>query len=185
MLELEPILGYLNFAEGRPDPRFQRQLNDAYAHFADAGSATPGGGTPWIDLRQALQSTLVSAKAAGKAAFAESVQAEATIGLVFDQVIPAYRQHHVDLLFHLTDADFHQPFFLARVCEAVLTQGPCWEEKERIVAGALVKLNDYVGHRPLPILETRPQGEPYERERVRPIPSSVCAAISKAFAIKS
>ena len=58
MLELEPILGYLNFAEGRPDPRFQRQLNDAYAHFADAGSATPGGGTPWIDLRQALQRTV-------------------------------------------------------------------------------------------------------------------------------
>ncbi len=170
MLDLEPILGYLNFAEGRPDPRFQRQVSDAYAHFAAAGSATPGGGTPWIDLRQALQSTLVSAKAAGKAAFAESVQAEATIGLVFDQVIPAYRKHHVDLLFHLTDADFHQPFFLARVFEAVLNQRGPWEETRRIVDGSLKQLNDYVGHRPVPTLENRRRGELYDHEQVRPIP---------------
>ncbi|HMF19941.1 MAG TPA: hypothetical protein VKE98_22235, partial [Gemmataceae bacterium] len=36
--------------------------------------------------------------------------------------------------------------------------------------GALKQLNDYVGHRPIAILETRPRGEPYDHERVRPIP---------------
>src|SRR5205807_1962707 len=38
------------------------------------------------------------------------------------------------------------------------------------VGGALHKLNDFVGHRPIAILETRPRGEPYDHERVRPIP---------------
>src|SRR5205807_1695096 len=66
--QLEPglaqaLLGYLNFSDGRPDPRWQKQLNDAFAH-----------------------------------------------------------------------------------------------------------LNDFVGHRPVAILETRPQGEPYEHERHRPLP---------------
>ena len=32
------------------------------------------------------------------------------------------------------------------------------------------RLNDFVGHRPIAILETRPQGEPYDHERHRPLP---------------
>src|SRR5581483_3373211 len=66
-------------------------------------------------------------------------------------------------------ADLFQPFFLARVCEAVLAQGPPWEES-RVIPLALAKLNDYAGYRPVAILETRPKAEPYEHERVRPIP---------------
>ena len=73
MLELEPILGYLNFSEGRPDPRFQRQWNDAYAHFSANSPA------PWNELRLALEYSLASLKLAGKAAFAESVQAESAL----------------------------------------------------------------------------------------------------------
>lgn len=165
MLDLEPILGFLNFSEGRPDPRFQRQLNDAYAHFA---GRTPD--SPWIELRRALNETLVSLKNAGKAAFAESAQTEAALKLVFDHVIPAYRAHHADVLFHRTDADFHQPFFLARVFEATLNQRGPWDETQRIVDGSLKQLNDYVGHRPIPTLENRRRGELYDHERVRPIP---------------
>src|SRR6478672_5906236 len=89
MLELEPILGYLNFSEGRPDPRFQRQWNDAYAHFADASA-------PWIDLRQALEKGLADLKRAGKTAFAQSVQAESALRLAIEHVVPAYRTHHRD-----------------------------------------------------------------------------------------
>src|SRR5262249_38695189 len=63
-----------------------------------------------------------------------------------------------------------QPFFLARVAEAVLAQGGPWDQTERIVRGALVRLNDFVGYRPIAILETRPRGEPYAHERVRPLP---------------
>ncbi len=38
------------------------------------------------------------------------------------------------------------------------------------MAAVLARLNDFVGHRPIAILETRPQGEPYDRERHRPLP---------------
>jgi hypothetical protein len=70
----------------------------------------------------------------------------------------------------LSDRELFQPFFLVRVFEAVLLQGPPWNEERRIVTDALRQLNDYVGHRPVAILETRPKGEPYDHERVRPIP---------------
>jgi hypothetical protein len=36
---LSAILGYLNFSEGRPDCRFQKQLNDAYALLAQEADA--------------------------------------------------------------------------------------------------------------------------------------------------
>src|SRR5262249_55717459 len=48
-------------------------------------------------------------------------------------------------------------------------EGSPWEQ-DRIVPAALKRLNDFAGHRPVAILETRPRGEPYEHERVRPIP---------------
>lgn len=171
MSALEPILGYLNFSEGRPDPRFQRQLNDAYIHFADRGTATP-----WRDLQSALHEDLARLRREGKAAFRESAQAEASLRLVFEHVVPAYRKHHADLLFHVEEGDFYQPFFLARVFEAVLAQRGPWEQTQRIVAGSLKQLNDYVGHRPVAVLEGRRRGEVYDHERVRPIPLMIRGA---------
>ena len=35
------LLGYLNFSDGRPDPRWQKQLNDAYAFLAGHGEPEP------------------------------------------------------------------------------------------------------------------------------------------------
>ena len=49
-------------------------------------------------------------------------QAEAALALA-GRVLPAYREHHADLLAHLDDRDLFTPFFLARVFEAVLAQG--------------------------------------------------------------
>ncbi|HWY85652.1 MAG TPA: hypothetical protein VNX28_02955, partial [Gemmataceae bacterium] len=82
----------------------------------------------------------------------------------------AYRDHHALLLAHQTDAELWQPFFLARAFEAVLAQRGPWNETERIVRAALNHLNDYVGYRPVAVLETRQRGEPYDHERVRPLP---------------
>ncbi|HMC65273.1 MAG TPA: hypothetical protein VKI65_10075 [Gemmataceae bacterium] len=159
------LLGYLNFSEGRPDPRFQKQLTGAYAFFAQRGEAEP-----WRALQRALNEKLRELHESSTGGFGDVHQAEAVLSLVFDKVLPAYRQHHPDLLFHQSDRDLFQPFFLARVCEAVLAQGSPWNESDRIVAAALNKLNDFVGHRPVAVLETRPRGEPYDHERVRPIP---------------
>ncbi len=162
---LEPLLGYLNFSTGKPDARFQMQFNAAYAWLADHDAAEP-----WKDLHEALVARLGELHASGVSAFRSTDQAEGVLRLAFAVVLPGYRRHHADLLFHLGEADWFQPFFLVRVVEAVLAQGGPWAEDERIVAGALAQLNDYVGHRPIAILESRPRAEPYDYERVRPIP---------------
>src|SRR5262245_30456129 len=168
---LEAVLGYLNFSEGRPDPRFQKQLSDLFRPFAAAG-----GPRPWEDVQRALAAGLRQFHTSGVAAFRDIQQAEAALRLTFDNVLSAFRRHHADLLSHLSEADLWQPFFLARVFEAVLRQGAPWDERERIVQGALNQLNDYVGHRPIATLESRPEGEPYDHERVRPIPLYVRGA---------
>src|SRR5262249_50423354 len=125
---------------------------------------------PWRALHEALAAKLHELHVANSAAFQDVRQAEAVLSLTFDNLLPGYRRHHTDLLFHLSDEELFQPFFLARVFEAVLSQGSPWDEGDRIVSGALKQLSDFVGHRPIAILETRPKGEPYEHERVRPIP---------------
>src|SRR5262249_51168559 len=59
--------------------------------------------------------------------------------------------------------------FVGRAAEAVLLAGSPWDETERNVSESLQRLNDYVGYRPLPVLENR-RHEPYSHEQVRPIP---------------
>jgi hypothetical protein len=58
----------------------------------------------------------------------------------------------------------------------VLRQGGPWEERDRIVAGALDLLNDYIGYRPIPALESERRMEPYEHEWLAPIPLYVAEA---------
>ena len=158
------LLGYLNFSDGRPDPRWQRGLNDAYAHLSQNGESEP-----WRALVGWLTIRLRELQTEGTAAFRDVTQAQGVLS-VFPGTLEAYRRHHADLLFHQNQRDLFQPFFLVRVFEAILVQGAPWNEQGRVIAGALSRLNDYVGHRPIAILETRPRGEPYDHERVRPIP---------------
>ncbi len=169
-ISLQGVLGYLNFSEGRPDPRVARQIDDAYADLVRQNIAEP-----WTVLHEWLRADLASLKTTG-GAFRNAGQAEAVVELAFGRVLPEYRLFHADLLFHQGERDLFQPFFLARVLEAVLSQGGPWDEEQRIVAGALRQLNDFAGHRPVAILETRPRGEPYEHEKVRPIPLYVSGA---------
>ena len=155
------ILGYLNFSGGEPNVDFRRELNQAAcAHGADW---TPNS------IRQWLETELSQAKTSA-AGFADATQAAQVIRLVFEDCLPAYRSHHADLLFHLEECDFYQAFFLACVFEAVLEQGGPWNETPRIVAGVLDHLNDFLGYRPLAVLENGRQMEPYPHERFRPLP---------------
>ena len=158
---LQDILGYLNFSSGKADPLFERRLNDLFAE-----QASP------IDPQQAKQKLLdgLESLADSSSAFGDCQQARAAIQLVFDSVLPAYRAHHADLLFHCSDSDFYQSFFIARVFEAVLAQGSPWDELPRIVDGSLNHLNDFIGFRPLAVLENEQLLEPYPHERFRPIP---------------
>lgn len=162
---LDGLLGYLNFSSGKPDPQFQKQANDAFGKLAETGVERP-----WQKLREELEIRLEQLETKAASPFKDVSQARSAIQLVFIGLIPAYRVHHQDLLVDLSDDDLFAPFFLVRAFEAVLAQGGPHDERDRILGAALSQLNDYVGHRPVAILENRPKGEPYGHERVRPIP---------------
>ena len=95
--------------------------------------------------------------------------------LLVEHVVPGYLEFHRDLLFHQTDGSLVGPFFMGRICEAVLRQGGPWQEAERITRGAISELNDHLGHRPVATLESQ-KIEPYAHEWVRPVPIYVRGA---------
>ncbi len=152
------ILGYLNFSSGKPDPRFARNVSDVLA----ASGGLSG-------FRTLLESSLAQLRET-EPAFAEATQAEQVLRLTLDVALPRYREHHSDLLHHVPAAAFEQPFFIARLFEAVIAQGGPWSDDDRIAAGVLTQINDYLGYRPLAVLENDQQMEPYDHERYRPIP---------------
>jgi hypothetical protein len=158
---LKEVIGYVNYSQGRADAKFQRNINELYRAAASTDS--------WQVLGQRLRECAARLRGTSPA-FQDIAQAEAVLSLVFDHTLPAYRAHHSDLLRHVADADLFQPFLLVRVIEAVLATGGPWDATDRIVAGVLQRLNDFVGHRPIAVLENRRKSEPYDHERVRPIP---------------
>jgi hypothetical protein len=160
------VLGYVNFSAGTPDAAFQRHLNELF-RLALERSETDG--PAWLRLGQMMRLKLEELREASET-FQHVEQAEHVLRLVFDQILPAYRRHHGDLLFHQTDEQLFQPLFIARVFEAVLAAGGPWEEGDRIQRAALERLNDFVGRRPVAVLHTQQRIEPYAHERVRPIP---------------
>jgi len=162
----EEVIGYLNFSTGREDPRFLSNLNELFAAAMRRKSLSS---PPWRLLGQRLSRTLEQLRGSSEA-FREVEQAEAAVRLVFDHLLPAYLSYHRDLLFHQSDAALFGPFFIGRACEAVLQEGPPWEETERVISGALARLNDYVGYRPVPVLRTEQEMQPYAHEFVRPVP---------------
>jgi len=151
------VLGYLNFSGGRPDPSFQRLVDELLARFG------------WAKLPGVLRKVLNQLHAEAPV-FHDRRQADAAISLAFDHLFPAYREFHRDLLGHLTEEDFRHSFLLVRFWEAILEQGPPWEDTQRIVQGALDRLNDFLGYRPVAVLENGRRMEPYPHERFRPIP---------------
>src|SRR5262245_22995616 len=139
---LREVLGHLNFASGKRKPAFLQQLNRLWNLAPASGKAT---GLAAL-LREELQQL-----AGTSGAFAECTQAQAVIGLALEDTLAAYRAHHADLLSHLKDDDFEQPLLLGCMSDAVLAQGGPWDERKRIVEGAVRQLNDFVGYRPVAV----------------------------------
>lgn len=164
--DLAQVLGYLNFSAGKPDAKTLAALNRVYAR------ALPGGpytGLPaWLQIQQWLQDALTRLSASNPA-FRTSEQAAAVIDLVWLHLLPSYMDFHRDLLFHQEPESIFNGFMLGRAIEAVLQQGGPWEEVDRITSGAIRRLNDFVGYRPVAVLENR-RLEPYPNEMVRPVP---------------
>lgn len=166
LADVTQVLGYLNFSSGKSDGKTLGALNRLYGR---AVPGTPYEGLPaYLQIHQWLEDGLRELSKSNPA-FVECVQAESTLQLVWLQFLPAYLDFHRDLLFHQTGEGLFNGFFLARAAEAVLSMGGPWDESDRIVQGALSLLNDFVGHRPVAVLEGR-RLEPYAHEWVRPIP---------------
>ena len=153
------VLGYLNFSGGAPDAGFQRHLNELARN--DCRRAD--------ELYEKLSQSLAELSQS-EATFRESDQATRVIDLTLRGLLTRYREHHSDLLFHLEDDAFEQPFLFARMFEAILSQGGPWEETERILSGSLDQLNDFLGYRPIAVLENGRKMQPYDHEQYRPVP---------------
>ncbi len=162
---LSELVGYLNFSSGSPDPKFLADVNGLFRSL----EKTVPRQSSWRVLMGWIEATIARLEAAG-GAFGDTRQARAVLALARDHALPAYRSFHSDLLYHQSESDLWRPLFIGKVFEALLQQGPPWDEAERIAAGAVASLNDYIGYRPIPQLESGARGEAYSHEFVRPIP---------------
>ena len=143
------LLGYLNFSDGKPDPKWQQEM-----HRTCAWLLSQNVERWWSMLSQWLRQELQTLHQGESTAFRDIAQAELVL-TTFEETLPAYREHHSILLAHLSEEELFQPFFLIRVLEAVLS--------ETTVEAALKQLNDFVGYRPIATLETRSEA----RSRIR------------------
>ncbi len=156
-------VGYLNFSDGRPDPRFRLLLADAYGYLLEHNDPAP-----WRTLGRWLLAACHDLEKSGSAAFKDVTQAREVIPFAFETVPAAYRTHHADLLAHQSDGGLLSPFFLARCCEVSLADRASADTLD--ASRCVVALNDFVGYRPIALLETRPQTDFYPHEKVCPLP---------------
>ena len=160
------VLGYLNFSSGNREPSFFQALNSLFDLLAD-GEA-PGVCTA-IKVIQRLEEELQRYSEESEV-FRVDDQAGLVLRIVREKLLPEYRAFHSELLFHQTDELIFNSLFLGKIFEAVLRQGSPWTEEDRIVRAAISELNDYIGYRPVPVLEGVEKHEPYDHEWVGPIP---------------
>jgi len=70
---------------------------------------------------------------------------------------------------HLADADLFQPFFQWSASMRPFSGQRSTADGTPEIAAVLTRAERFsYGYRPIAILETRPQGEPYDHERIRP-----------------
>ncbi len=182
--ELDQVLGYLNFSSGTEDLQFLKNLNAIFGHLEQKHDVQDGA---LIQYLHDLLSIRVEEVTIENGAFRNIDQAKTAIKLALIELPKQYFQFHSDLLFHQTPDRIFNSLLIGRFFEAVLAQGGPWDESDRIIHGAIASLNDFVGHRPLAILENR-RCEPYAHEFIRPIPvyiRDVGAARGKYFEIVS
>jgi len=169
------VLGYANFSSGSFDPAVWQAFSRLYEPLEPADAT--GGVTERADAAERVAEALrerLAALETTEAAFADSRQARWALDTTFDQLLPAYRAHHGDLLEHQPPGALERPFFVMAALRSLLAEGS--PDDESSVPRAIHRLDDYVGWRPLAVLENGNLSAPYPHERVRPIPLYVGGA---------
>jgi len=172
------VLGYLNFSAGAFDPAVWRGWSDLFA--AVEPEDRNGVGEPSVAARavfDALRERL-GVLEASEPAFRDARQARQALAILGD-LLTGYRAFHEDLLEHQPAGAIERPFFVAAAAQALLACGIPEGDGAAdagVVAAAIGRLNDYVGWRPVAVLENGRLSEPYPHERVRPIPLFVAGA---------
>ena len=156
------ILGVLNFSSGGNDG----PLAVGFCELARALAPEPGAVPPWPRALAALSDRL-DALAAERPAFRDAEQARGALESL--ELWPAdYRRYHRDLLPDLSDEWLSAPLMLAAAADAILQSGPPFGPAA--VRGAVLTMNDFVGHRPVPVLAGGARSEVHPHERHRPVP---------------
>ena len=168
---LKRIAGYLNFSSGHCDLATVSAFNSAYEAASDGDPLT--GPPAFLVLKDRVSETLECLHEK-QSAFRDVSQGRRMVHLLWSELLPAYVDFHRDLLFHQEPEVLFNGFFMARSAEAILAVGIEQSDSET-VAKAINHLNDFVGYRPVAMLENR-RCEPYRHEFVRPIPLFVQGA---------
>ena len=163
------VLGSLNFSTGAFDPAVWRAWSELWAAVETGGEEADTAAAVAATLRGKLERL-----AATEPAFRDAAQARGALAALFDGVLPAYRRFHADLLEHQPAGALERPFFVAAAAQALLATGE--PTAPQAVDAAIARLDDYVGWRPVAVLENGRLSEPYPHERVRPIPLWVAGA---------
>ncbi|TWU27081.1 hypothetical protein Pla52o_09400 [Novipirellula galeiformis] len=173
---LRRLAGYLNFSSGTSDPATFAAWNQVYQQ---ASAGDPLSGPPaWLVLKDWMNETLDSLQAS-QSAFRDTSQAKRVVKILWSDLLPAYVDYHRDLLFHQQPELLFNGFFMGRAADVILAIAFGKQDSplsdDAIVEMAIEQLNDYVGYRPVPVLENR-RCEPYPHEFVRPIPLYIAGA---------
>ncbi len=158
---LEQLLGYLNFSSGSPDPQFLHNLNIVWRHLAQHHPDDT-----WTHLYDFLTDAIAHFSNE-KEAFSRIEQVQVVLETTFDQLLRSYFLFHQDLLFHSSEIQVFNAFFIGRAFEVVLKNGPDFAalDSETLMS----QFNDFIGFRPVATLETQ-KHEPYINEWLRPVP---------------
>ncbi len=162
------VLGYLNFSSGASDGKFLQSLSELFqlSQNQNQGKSADSKDPPNLitQMIKGLQERLSDLAGEG-GAFADAKQAKE----VLDQTLrfhQTYHSFHQDILWSCPEQLLWQPFFLGRVFETVLVSDRELESIDTIRD----RFDDYIGYRPVAVLETDQKIEPYRNEWVRPIP---------------
>lgn len=162
---LHRLAGYMNFSSGASDPSIMAAWNTVF-DIASAGD--PLTGPPaWLVVKDWISETLETLQGS-EAAFRDCQQASRLASLLWSELLPAYLDFHRDLLFHQVPELLFNGFFMARAADALLAVGLTGDD-DQVVRAAIDRLDDFVGYRPVAMLENR-TCQPYRHEFVCPVP---------------